>query len=142
MKKIYTLLLLVTVLFGACKKDDAKNAKGTLTAKIDLYDTATKKWSGNQDFTATKVEASKSGDNYTVKGSDAAGTSFSITVKNVTGAGKYTDIDASLVKAGKTYNTTWGNVTVTEVTSKSLKATFIFEGAEWSVNNGVADASF
>lgn len=142
MKKIYTLLLLITVIFGSCKKDDAKNAKGTLTAKIDLYDTITKKWSGGQDFTATKVETSKSGDNYTVKGSDAAGTSFSLTVKKVTAAGKYTDIDASLVKAGKTYNTAWGNVTVTEVTSKSLKATFIFEGAEWSVNNGAVDASF
>lgn len=142
MKRIYTLLLLTTVLFGACKKDDAKNAKGTLTAKIDLYDTTTKKWGGNQDFTATKVESSKSGNNYTVKGTDVAGTSFTITVKNVTGTGKYTDIDASLIKAGKTYTTAWGNVTVTEASDKALKATFIFEGAEWSVNNGVVDASF
>lgn len=142
MKKIYTLLLLATVLFNACKKDDEKNAKGTLTAKIDLYDSTTKKWSGGQDFTATKVSTTKSGDNYTIEASDAAGSSFTLTVKNVTGAGKYTDIDAKLVKIGKTYTTQWGNVTVTEATAKSLKATFIFEGQEWAVFDGKVDASF
>lgn len=143
MKRIYILLLLTTVLFGACKKDDAKNAKGTLTAKIDLYDDVTKKWKGNEDFTATEVKTTKSGNDYTVKAKDAAGTSFTLIIKNITGTGKFQDVDGELVKAGVTYNSVIaGTVTVTEATSKTLKATFIFEGQKWSVNNGVVDASF
>ena len=144
MKKIYTLLLVVSVLFGACKKDDEKNAKGTLTAKIDLFDSTTKKWSGNKDFVSTSVSTVKSGNDYTVTAKDANGVTFTLVVKNVTSTGDYLpDPSSSLVKEGKTYSSTLGGkVKITTATNNALKGTFIFEGAEWSVNNGNVDASF
>ena len=48
MKKIYYLLFIATVFIGSCKKEDATEAQGTLTAKIDIYDPVTKKWSGGK----------------------------------------------------------------------------------------------
>lgn len=143
MKKIYTFLLLTTVLFAACKKDDEKKATGTLTAKIDLYDTATKKWSGGQDFIAKEVTTTKTGNDYTINTSDATGASFfGLTIKNVTGAGKYTIAEAVLSKGGVRYVATAGQVTVTEATAKTLKATFIFESTNMAVYDGKVDASF
>jgi hypothetical protein len=143
MKKIYTLLLLASVLLTACKKDDEKNATGTLTAKIDIKDAATNKWSGNQDFTATKVTTAKSGDDYTIVASDATGTTFTLYCKGITKAGEYkTGITGKLVKSGTTYDGPFGSANITELTNKTLKATFIFESMNMSVNNGKVDAKF
>ncbi len=143
MKKIYFLLLMLAVCFTACKKDGANSdAKGTLTAKMSFYDSATQRWSANEDFTATSVVTTKVGSDYTIKATDAAKNSFTLTIKNVTGAGVYTVVNTSLVKGGKTLNATAGNVTVTAATDKSITATFIFEDAAWSVFDGKVNATF
>lgn len=143
MKKIYYLLLMLAVSFTACKKDDSSaDAKGTLTAKMSFYDAVTKKWSANEDFTATSVVTTKSGTNYTIKATDAGKNSFMLTIKNVTGAGVYTVLNTSLVKGGKTLTASAGNVTVTAATDKSIAATFIFEDANWSVFDGKVNATF
>ena len=134
---------MVAVSFTACKKDGTNaDAKGTLTAKMGFYDAGTRTWSANEDFTATTVVTTKAGNDYTIKATDAGKNSFTLSVKNVTGAGVYTVVNTSLVKGGKTLNATAGNVTVTAATDKSITATFIFEDAAWSVFDGKVNATF
>ena len=143
MKRIYYVLLLVAVSFTACKKDGTNaDAKGTLTAKMSFYDAGTSKWSPNEDFIATSVVTTKAGADYTIKATDAGKNSFTLNIKNVSGAGVYKVVNTSLVKGGKTLNATSGIVTVTTATDKSLTATFIFEDGAWSVFDGKVSATF
>ena len=140
MKKIYYLLLMVAVSFTACKKDGASaDAKGTLTAKMSFYDAVTRTWSATEDFTATSVVTTKAGSDYTIK---AGKNSFTLTIKNVTGAGVYTVVNTSLVKGGKTLAASAGNVVVTAASNNAITATFIFEDTNWSVFDGKVNATF
>jgi len=142
MKKIYYLLFAVTVFLGACKKEDITEIQGSLTAKIDLYDSANKKWSGGKDFTATSVVTIKTGNDYAITAKDASNTTFTLVIKNVTGVGKYNTISSTLVQGGTTLTATAGQADITTVTSNSVAGTFIFEDTSWSVYNGKVDASF
>lgn len=142
MKKIYYLLFIATVFIGSCKKEDAAEAQGTLTAKIDIYDPVTKKWSGGKDFTATSVVTVKTGNDYAITAKDASNTTFTLVIKNVTGAGKYTTVNSTLVQSGTTLTATAGQADITTATSSSVAGTFIFENANWSVFNGKVDARF
>lgn len=143
MKKIYYLLFVATLLIGACKKEEkAAEAQGTLTAKIDIYDPVTKKWSGGKDFTATSVVTVKTGNDYTILAKDASNTTFTLVIKNVTGIGKYTTVNSTLVQNGATLTASAGQADITTATSNSVAGTFIFENANWSVFNGKVDASF
>lgn len=138
MKKIYYLLFIATIFATACKKDDEKNAKGTLTLGFSVYENG--KWV-NEPYTATSVKTTKSGNDYTVVATDAAGTSVTLKATGVTGPGKF-NFSSVVVRKGVTHTSATGNFTATTATANALSATFQTDAAGLAIMDGKVDATF
>ncbi len=137
------LLFVVVILIASCKKDDgaSSNVSGSLTAKFSFLDPVTKKWSPDQNFTATSVVTTKTSNDYSIVAKDGKGNTVTLAASGVTAPGTY-PLRGAYNQGTKSYTGGSGQMLISALTPKSMAATVILEATDWSFYEGKLTAKF